>query len=100
MSIDLPPPPALSFTAFVLSLAQTAAVHFGDRPDVSGAKGTPNLPAAGQIIDILALLEVKTRGNLTVEERRLLEELLAELRQRHAAAGGAGSGTPSGRPVP
>ena len=91
--------PSLSFTAFILSLAQTAAVHFGDRPDASGAKGTPNLPAAGQIIDILALLEVKTRGNLTVEERRLLEEMLVQLRERQAALGGATRAAEPGTPA-
>ena len=77
----------ISFAAFVVSLAHTAAVHFGDVPDpVSGAKGVPNLDAAQQMIDILALLEEKTRGNLTAEERRLLEELLYELRVRFVEA--------------
>ena len=74
----------ISFIAFVLSLAHTAAVHFGDVPDpVSGAKAEANLPAAHQMIDILALLEAKTRGNLTAEERQLLEQVLFELRLRY-----------------
>jgi len=73
----------ISFAAFVLSLAHTAAVHFGDIPDpVSGERADTNLPAAQQMIDILALLEAKTRGNLTVEERQLLEQILYELRLR------------------
>ncbi len=77
----------LSFAAFVVSLAHTAAVHFGDVPDpLSGAAGTQNLPAAEQMIDILALLEQKTRGNLTVEERQLLEQVLFELRLRYMEA--------------
>ena len=77
----------LSFVAFVLSLAHTAAVHFGDIPDpVSGAAGTPNLPAAQQMIEILALLELKTRGNLTAEERQLLEQVVYELRVRYIEA--------------
>jgi hypothetical protein len=77
----------LSFAAFVVSLAHTAAVHFGDVPDpVSGAAGTQNLPAAQQMIDILALLEQKTRGNLTAEERQLLEQVLFELRLRYMEA--------------
>jgi hypothetical protein len=77
----------LSFAAFVLSLAHTAAVHFGDIPDpVSGATGSANLPAAQQMIDILALLEQKTRGNLTAEERQLLEQVLYELRLRYVEA--------------
>jgi hypothetical protein len=75
---------SISFVAFVLSLAHTAAVHFGDVPDpVSGEKGQANLPAAQQMIDILSLLDEKTRGNLTAEERQLLEQVLFELRMRY-----------------
>jgi hypothetical protein len=67
----------ISFLAFVLSLAHTAAVHFGDVPDpVSGGRSEANLPAAHQMIDILSLLEQKTRGNLTPEERQFLEQVL------------------------
>lgn len=77
-------PSSISFIAFVLSLAHTAAVQFGDVPDpLSGAKSEANLPAAQQMIDILALLDVKTRGNLTAEERQLLEQVLFELRLRY-----------------
>jgi hypothetical protein len=76
----------ISFLAFVLSLAHTAAVHFGDVPDpVSGAKDA-SLPAAQQMIDILALIEEKTRGNLTAEERQLLDQVLFELRLRFIEA--------------
>jgi hypothetical protein len=83
----------ISFAAFVLSLAHTAAVHLGDVDDpVTGARGAPNLPAARQMIEILALLEVKTRGNLTAEERRLLEQVVAELRLRHDEVSGSTSG--------
>ena len=78
---------SISFAAFVLSLAHTAAVHFGDIPDpVSGERAETNLPAAQQMIDILALLEAKTRGNLTAEERQLLEQILYELRLRFVEA--------------
>ena len=77
----------ISFAAFVLSLAHTAAVHFGDVPDPStGEKTKASLPAAQQMIDILSLLEEKTRGNLTAEERQLLEQLLYELRLRFVEA--------------
>lgn len=83
----------LSFAAFVLSLAHTAAVHFGDIPDpVSGQPTEANLPAAKQMIDILSLLEEKTRGNLTAEERQLLDQLLYELRLRFVEATKAGGG--------
>ncbi len=77
----------ISFAAFVLSLAHTAAVHFGDIPDpVSGQMSEANLAAAQQMIDILALIEAKTRGNLTAEERQLLEQILYELRLRFVDA--------------
>ena len=75
--------PEVTFLGFVMSLAQTAAIHFGDIPDpVSGQQGQPNLAAARQMIDILDLLEEKTRGNLSPEERQVLEQLLYELRLR------------------
>lgn len=78
---------ALNFPAFVLSLAHTAAVHFGDVADpTTGVPGPPNLPGAQHMIDILALLEEKTRGNLSAEERQLLEQLLFELRMRYLDA--------------
>ena len=77
-------PMEVTFVGFVLSLAHTAAFHFGDVPDpVTGQPGTANLAAAQQIIDILELLEQKTRGNLTAEERQLLEQLLYERRMRY-----------------
>jgi hypothetical protein len=87
---DDPQTGGISFNAFVLSLAHTAAVHFGDVDDpVSGTRTVPNLPAAQQMIEILGLLEVKTRGNLTAEERQLLEQILYELRMRFVEAGKA-----------
>jgi len=77
----------LSFTGFVLSLASTAAIHFGDLPDpVTGKPAEPNLDGASQMIEILALLEQKTRGNLTAEERQVLEQVLYELRMRFVEA--------------
>ena len=77
----------INFAAFVLSLAHTAAVHFGDIPDpVSGQTNPANLPAAQQMIDILSLLDLKTRGNLSAEERQLLDQILYELRMRYIEA--------------
>ena len=80
----------LSFTAFVLSLASTAAIHFGDLPDpISGKPGELNLDGAAQMIEILGLLDQKTRGNLSAEERQVLEQVLYELRMRFVEASGA-----------
>ena len=85
------PSPALSFTAFVLSLASTAAIHFGDLPDpISCERAALNLDGAAQMIEILSLMEQKTRGNLTAEEREVLTQVLYELRMRFVEASGGG----------
>ena len=82
----------LAFTTFVLSLAGSAAIHFGDLPDPNtGEQAELNLEGAAQMIDILSLLDVKTRGNLTLEERQVLEQVLHELRQRFAELSGDGT---------
>jgi hypothetical protein len=87
--------PAITFVGFVVSLAHTAAVHFGDVPDpVTGQTASQNLAAALQMIDILALLEEKTRGNLTAEERQLLEQILYELRMRYIEINGSAAPAP------
>jgi len=82
----------LSFTAFVISLASSAAIHFGDIPDPESGErqAQVNLEGAQQMIDILTLLEEKTRGNLTAEERQVLEQVLYELRMRYLEASGGG----------
>jgi hypothetical protein len=79
----------LTFVGFVLSLASTAAIHFGDLPDpATGKPAEVDLERAAQMIEILALLDQKTRGNLTAEERQVLEQILYELRLRFVEASG------------
>ena len=79
--------PAISFVAFIYSLASNAAVHFGDLPDpLTNETRKPDLEAAGQLIDIIAMLEEKTRGNLATEERQLMDQILFELRMRYVEA--------------
>jgi hypothetical protein len=77
----------VSFVTFVLSLATTAAIHFGDLDDPDSGEKTPvNLAAAGQMIEVLAMLQAKTQGNLTLEERQFLEQILYDLRLRFVEA--------------
>ena len=72
--------PKINFTTFVLSLNSSALVNLGFETDpISGGKSV-NLPIAKQTIDILAMLEEKTRGNLTDDENRLMTHILYELR--------------------
>ena len=77
----------LTFSGFVLSLASTAAVHFGDLADPhTGTRGDPDLDAAGRIIELLSMLQDKTKGNLIEQEEKLLDDLLYELRMRYVQA--------------
>ncbi len=87
--------PTLDFNALVLSLGSSAIVHLGEAPDpTSGQKReNPELAMAQQSIDLLAMLQEKTRGNLSADEARFLENMLFDLRmlyvqvsQRQSAA--------------
>jgi hypothetical protein len=72
----------LDFNALVLSLGSSAIVHLGEAPDpTTGQKtGKPDFPMAQQSIDILAMLQEKTRGNLTDDEAKFLDGMLFDLR--------------------
>jgi len=77
----------IDFAGFILSLATTAAVHFGDIPDpATGQPIEPNIPAAAQMIEIIAMLQEKTAGNLSEPEAKLVDDLLYELRMRFVQA--------------
>ena len=81
------PDSEITFSGFILSLATTAAVHFGDIADPhTGERAEPNLPAAAQMIELIALLQERTKGNLTEPEERLVDDLLYELRLRYVQA--------------
>lgn len=80
------PLPEVDFSTFVLSLSTSAMVHLGEATPPDGGSVDKNLPLAQQVIDILALLQSKTTGNLTPEESKLLEELLYDLRLRYVRA--------------
>jgi Domain of unknown function (DUF1844) len=76
-------PPQIDFYTFLLSLGSSAFVHLGDVPHPEAGDAQENLVLAKQTIDILGLLEEKTRGNLTPEEEKFLENLLLDLRLRY-----------------
>ena len=70
----------ISFSTFILGLASTTLIHLGDAPDPETGQRSPNLELARQSLDLLELLERKTKGNLTQEEQRLFQSLLTDLR--------------------
>lgn len=74
--------PAIDFSTFVLSLSHSALVHLGDAPSLEGGRGERDLALAKQTIDLLGILQEKTRNNLSGEEERLLDQVLYDLRLR------------------
>jgi hypothetical protein len=80
MSQQLPEP---SFEFLVTTLGMQAQMHLGlFSPDPS-QPAEVNLPMARHMTDLLAMLQTVTRGNLTMEQTRLLENTLTELRFRY-----------------
>lgn len=75
--------PQIDFSTFVLSLSHSALMHLGDAPNPEDNQVRQNLPLAKQNIDLLGLLEDKTKGNLTGDEERLLHSVLFDLRMRY-----------------
>ena len=67
--------PEVSFPTFVFSLSSSALLHFGEIPDPTTGQKNRNLPMAKHTIDILGMLEEKTKGNLTEDEAQLLKNI-------------------------
>ena len=82
-SAGLPP---VDFHTFVLSLGSSALLHLGELEHPDAGAPRKDLPLAKHTIDILAMLEAKTKGNLTPAEEKLMESLLYDLRLRYVEA--------------
>lgn len=74
------PMPELNFSTFIFSLNSSALVHLGVINSPSGDKNMRDLTLAKQTIDILGILEEKTKGNLNSDEENLLKNILHDLR--------------------
>jgi hypothetical protein len=79
------PAEPVDISGLLLSLASTAMLYLG-APGPDGKTGPANLPRAQEMIDLLAVLERKTTGNLTPDESALLGNLLYTLRLRYVEA--------------
>lgn len=82
MHDDVPPPHEINFSTFVMGLSTQALMHLGEIPDPE-APHAPDLSAAKQMIDLLAILRDKTTGNLEPAEEQLLSSMLYDLRMRY-----------------
>ncbi len=74
------PLPEVNFSTFIFSLSSSALAHLGEIPDPMTGQRKVDLALARQTIDILGMLEEKTKGNLTSEEESLLKSVLYDLR--------------------
>ncbi len=76
------PLPQVTFATFILSLNTSALVHLGEIPDPERQEAECNLQLARHAIDTIAMLQEKTDGNLTDDEKSLIEHILFDLRMR------------------
>lgn len=74
------PLPEVNFSTFVVSLSTEVLFHLGEIPHPISGEKQKDLILAKHAIDTLAMLMEKTQGNLTEEEKRLLEHMLYDLR--------------------
>ncbi len=86
----------IDFSTHVFSLASTALIALGKIPAPDGQPHPVDLDTARHLIDVLAMLEQKTKGNLDEAERKLLQSLIYDLRVAYVDAGPSGSPGASG----
>ena len=79
------PGQGLEFSSFLMSLATSALVALGEVPDPETGRMYKHLGAARETIEVLGMLEEKTRGNLTPEEGRMMQEILNDLRIKYVS---------------
>ncbi len=79
-------PSEIDFSTLIYSFATGALISMGLAPDPQTKKTQKNLPMAKQNIEILTMLQTKTKGNLSEDESKFLENILTEVRLRFVEA--------------
>jgi hypothetical protein len=77
--------PPIDFPSYILSYYTQGCVLLGEVPNPITNKKEEHIEEAKHIVDILSMLEQKTKGNLSKEETQLLESVLYELRMKFMA---------------
>ncbi len=72
----------VNFSSFVISMGSSALMLMGEQLDPQQPPMPLNLPQAKEVIDLLSMLEDKTRGNLTADEHVVMEDMLYALRMK------------------
>lgn len=75
----------VSFSSFVISLGSSSLMLMGEQLDPQQPAMPVNLPQAKEIIDLLSVLDVKTKGNLTTEEQAVMRDMLYALRMKYVS---------------
>ena len=75
----------VTFSSFVISLGSSSLMLMGEKLDPQQQAVPVNLPQAKEIIDLLSVLEEKTKGNLTSEEQTVLRDMLYALRMKYVS---------------
>ena len=83
----MPDVPAATFLNFLGGLASQALMQFGEIPNPISGEREANLPYARYTVQLLEVLEAKTRGNRTPEEEQYLTGMLTDFRRRLERAG-------------
>jgi Domain of unknown function (DUF1844) len=82
------PRPPVTFSSFIFSLGTSALMLMGEQLDPQQGRTPVNLPQAKEIIDILSMLEDKTKNNLTADEQAVLTDMLYALRMKYVDLAG------------
>ena len=82
------PLPEVSFNGLIFSLSSSALIYLGEVPDPKTNKKIKDLELAKHTIDTISMLKEKTKGNLTEEEEKFLDSVLADLKWRYVKAVG------------
>jgi hypothetical protein len=82
------PLPEINFINFLFSLSTSVLIQLGEIQDPVSEEIAKNLPLAKQTIDLIGMLKEKTKGNLTPDEEKLIENILYDLRIRYVKAVG------------
>jgi len=78
--------PEIDFSTFIISLSTQALMHLGEIANPVSGKVETDISVAKQMIDILAMLNEKTRGNLNPNEAQMMESILFDLRMKYVEA--------------
>jgi hypothetical protein len=82
---EVPPRSPIDFPSYLLSYYTQGLVLLGEVPNPYTNKKEEDVEGARHIVDLLSMLEQKTKGNLSKEEEQLLDSVLYELRMKFMA---------------